>query len=140
MLSIIALLTAIAVRGDSIAEGTGHALGVPTFAHSGSGSCWIAEHSPELFKVNVDVISAGINDPPGECLELIRRRVHARIVIWILPAPINSARAHVLEVARAHGDLTVSYRCDGACTPFNFHPASYEALADDIRALLKSKP
>jgi hypothetical protein len=123
------------VLGDSIALGTGGAMHAPTIARKSMGSCWIAAHTPR-FRGAWAVISAGINDAPGACVEAIRSRVRARRVVWILPAPINSARAHVEAVAAANGDRTISYSCPGPCSTSNFHPESYAALAGAVEALL----
>jgi hypothetical protein len=135
VLSFLALLAGIGVYGDSIALGAGEALHVPTHARVGMGSCWIKDNVFGPLPAVV-VLSAGINDPPGACLESLREAVGERTVIWILPAPINSARRHVESIAARYGDLTVSYNCSGTCTPFNFHPASYGALAGDIVKIL----
>lgn len=133
MISTLILLAGVVVGGDSIAVGTGHALGVPTYARERMSSCWIEQHMPP--PAAVTILSAGINDPPGACVGSLRSRVHGR-VIWILPAAISSARAHVSSVAAAHGDATVSYRCQGGCSATNFHPASYAAVASEVRRLL----
>lgn len=119
--------------GDSIAVGTGQALHVLTVAKINAGSCtWILPNAPSGSFEHV-VISAGINDPPGSCIEAIRAKYAGVKVVWILPAPISSARAHVAAVARANGDMTVSYRCRGRCTKTNFHPASYPSVAAAVQ-------
>ncbi len=118
------------VLGDSIALGVGRALHEPTIARSGMSSCWVLRHAPRHFYDRV-VLSAGINDGGG-CVAALRARVHAREVIWVLPAPINAGRAAV-ERAMRPGDRAVSYACRGGCTKTNFHPASYPALANAIR-------
>lgn len=122
-----------AAIGDSIALGAGQALGVKTFAQQNVGSCYILGHMP-VGPFDHVVISAGINDPPGSCLGAIREKVRARSVTWIVPAPINSAYNHVINVAAAHGDRTVAYLCWHGCTAWNFHPASYRAVANAVRA------
>ena len=122
--------------GDSIMVGTGHALGIPTYAKKSMGSCWIKNHVP-LGHFDHAAISAGINDAPGPCLVQIRQKLNARIVTWILPAPINSARAHVIAVSQQWGDRTVSYSCLGGCTKSNFHPASYAEVANAVRSTWK---
>jgi hypothetical protein len=119
-------------EGDSIALGTGRALGVPTHARQNMGSCWIVAHTPGGSFDHV-VLSAGINDPPGPCLASLRARLTAKVVVWVLPAPINSARASVAAVAARWGDRTVSYACAGGCTRRNFHPASYAVVANAVR-------
>lgn len=123
------------VVGDSIALGTGQAMGAHTVARVGMSSCWIADRAPR-FEGEWAVISAGINDAPGPCIERVRERLHAGRVVWVLPAPINGARAHVEAVAAAHGDRTVSYACAGGCSKANFHPASYAQVAATVEAVL----
>lgn len=118
--------------GDSIAQGVGQALGIETRARVGAGSCWIKNAFSGGSYANV-VISAGINDPPGQCIAALRYSIHAQRVVWVLPAAINSARLHVAAVAASFDDLTVSYACQGGCSKRNFHPASYPALANMVR-------
>ena len=119
------------VLGDSIALGTGHALGKPTVARKGAGSCEIAGWLPARGGYGRVVISAGINDD-GACVATLRSRLRARRVIWILPAPINGGRAAVLKAIHV-GDGSLSYRCAGPCTKSNFHPGSYAKVAADVR-------
>ena len=120
--------------GDSIAQSTGSALGVPTYAEVGASSCRILGTMPTGFYNHV-VISAGINDAPGACVDAIREKVRAKFVTWIVPAPINSAYSHVINVAAAHGDRTVGYLCWHGCTKWNFHPASPGTVANQVRAI-----
>lgn len=120
--------------GDSIALSTGDALHVPTYAEIGASSCRIFRTMPTGFYNHV-VVSAGINDAPGACVDAIRTKVRARFVTWIIPAPINSAYNHVINVAAAHGDRTVSYLCWHGCTKWRFHPASPSAVAHQVRAI-----
>jgi hypothetical protein len=128
--SILARASDVAV-GDSIALGTGHALGVSTYGRVGAGSCEIVRRVPRGAYAHA-VISAGINDGGG-CVAAVRARVRAGVVVWILPAPINPGRAAVLAAVRP-GDGTVSYACAGPCTKSNFHPASYAVVAAAVRA------
>lgn len=123
-----------AAIGDSIAAGTGSALGVSTYAKVGSSSCYISAHLPQGEFDHV-VISAGINDAPGPCVDRILSTVRARTIVVILPAPINSARRHVASVAAQHGAFTVSYVCRGGCSRSNFHPGSYAVVAASVRRL-----
>ncbi len=119
------------VLGDSIALGAGRALHLPTRARVGAGSCEIASWMLAYRAYGHVVVSAGINDG-GACVRVLRDRLDARKVIWILPAPINAGRAAVLAAMRA-GDRSVSYACKGPCTKRNFHPGSYARVASDIR-------
>jgi hypothetical protein len=123
-----------AAIGDSIALGVGSALKVATYAKVGASSCRISASLPHT-AFNHVVVSAGINDAPGLCVGDILKRIHARQIVVILPAPINSARANVAAEAAAYGALTVSYECLGGCSKRSFHPASYRALARTVRAL-----
>ena len=120
--------------GDSIALGTGQALGVRVIAVVGEPSC------PNRYRVGIRartpsgsfdrvVVSAGVNDPPGRCIAAIRARLRARRVVWILPAPVNSARRAVAAVAARWGDRTVSY----VAGRDHLHPASYAVLARAVR-------
>lgn len=124
-----------AAIGDSIALGTGRAMGVAIYAWADAGSCTILQRVPALRFRNI-VVSAGINDPPGECVELLLvSLLHAERVVVILPAWVNSARANVLLVATRLHLPVVTYQCAGPCTIRNFHPASYADLAADVQAI-----
>ena len=112
--------------GDSIAVGIGAAAHIETHARVGASSCAILSWSPETSEPVI--VSAGVNDPPGSCIERIRARLHGP-VIWVLPPPINSARAHIMGVASAHGDHVISY----APGRDGLHPRSYSELAAKIR-------
>jgi len=115
--------------GDSIALGTGHALHAATVARVGASSCAIYGFMPPVEKIDLIALSAGVNDPPGTCIEKIRARLHGKSVIWILPPPVNSARAHIAAVAAKNGDRTISYvpGKDG------LHPRSYKEVARQIK-------
>jgi hypothetical protein len=118
--------------GDSIALGTGHALGIPTTARSGAGSCKIMSWVTRRHFDHV-VLSAGINDN-GKCVAALRARIHAEHVIEIIPADINHAAFAVWNSVKVYGDKYVVYECPGArCTRKNFHPASYQELAAAVR-------
>lgn len=119
--------------GDSIAFGTGHALGLPTVAVVGASSCTILSWVPKRGMYNHVVLSAGINDS-GACVLKIRAAIPAQQVIWILPAPINGAREKVQAAIRP-GDRVVSYECKGGCTKTNFHPRSYPEVAASVRSM-----
>jgi hypothetical protein len=117
--------------GDSIALGTGHALGLPTVARKGAGSCRIARWGALRGSYGHVILSAGINDGGG-CVASLRGRLQAKEVIWVLPAPINSGRVAVLR-AMHPGDRAVTYACRGGCTRTNFHPGSYRDVAAAVR-------
>lgn len=123
-----------AAIGDSIALGTGRALGVPTYAEVGASSCWVLRHAPRRAYRHI-VVSAGINDAPGSCVRALFASIVAARVVVILPAPINSARANVARWAASHGYATISYVCRGGCSKSNFHPASYAVVAAGVRRL-----
>lgn len=113
--------------GDSIAVGTGQALHVRTAARVGASSCAILGLAPGGAFEHV-VISAGINDPPGSCIESIRQRYAGAKVVWIVPAR-TAARAHVIALAAKYGDRSVYYRAGGD----NTHPRSYPSVAAAVR-------
>jgi hypothetical protein len=87
--------------------------------------------------VDVDVVSAGSNDPANPNLranlESIRSRAHR--VIWILPIE-TQARAEVQAVATAHGDPVVSFAPAGD----HVHPRSEVGLARSIAAVMDARP
>ena len=96
-----------AAVGDSLAQGFGWASHFEVYATRSKSSCWIAEHLPSGH-FDFMLISAGTNDPPGNCIEQIRTQVQADVVEWVVPvAP--SARAHVISVAHTHGDRLFFY-------------------------------
>ena len=111
--------------GDSLALGFGEASGFETRAVVGEPSCphgrWpgVVNMVPaKHFKFLL--ISAGTNDVPGKCVEAIRAKANADQVMWVIP--VNGARQHVLSVAHAHHDRTLSYTPDPRHWP---HPKAY---------------
>jgi hypothetical protein len=108
--------------GDSLALGLGRALGIATIARIGISSCSIAGMAPSGHYDRV-VLSAGTNDPPGRCIESVRRQIHADHVTWVVP--VNGARAHVLRLAAQFGDSTLFY----APRRGDVHPSNYVAMA-----------
>ena len=111
--------------GDSLALGFGQASGFETHAAVGEPSCpskkWLGVLNIAPTKhYRFLLISAGTNDPPGRCVAAIRAKVHADEVMWVLP--VNGARQHVLSVAHAHHDRTLSYTPDPRHWP---HPRAY---------------
>jgi len=80
----------------------------------------------------INVISAGSNDPdePDLRANLERIRARAKRTIWILPV-VPGARAAVQEVAARHGDPVVAFAArDGV------HPTSAATLARAIDAII----
>jgi hypothetical protein len=134
IMSVLTVRAQDAAVGDSIALGTGRTLGVPTYASVGASSCKAVAYVPKR-PVRFMVVSAGINDAPGYCVQTLFAHIIARKVVVILPAAINSARGNVARLAAAHGYATVGYTCAGGCTVRNFHPASYSVLASNVRKL-----
>ena len=115
--------------GDSIALGTGQAIHAETVAVKGMGSCAIERMMPAKH-FDRAVISAGVNDAPGLCVDAILARVDADKVIVILPPGINSARKHIEAAAAAHHFKTISF------IPGNdgLHPRSYAEVAAKVNA------
>lgn len=120
-----------ALVGDSIAVEAGQFSGCRLNAKNGIPSeAVIARVDPS---VEINVVSAGSNDPDNPALRanLERIRQRAKHTIWILPT-IPRARAAVQEVAARHGDRVVSYApCDDGV-----HPASPAVLARAIDAAI----
>jgi hypothetical protein len=116
---------------DSIAWGAVHLGGLHATAAArvGAPSCEALRRLPRRH-FDAVVVSAGVNDPPGRCLAALRAALDADVVVFVLPPPINAARAHIAAVAAAHGDRTVSY----APGRDGLHPRSYPALARAIAA------
>jgi hypothetical protein len=124
-----------AVVGDSIALGAGKFLQACKIdAKNGISSAAVVARVDRTSDVNV--ISAGSNDPenPNLRANLDRIRSRARDVIWILPID-NRARSVVQEVAAAHGDPVVSFAPAGD----RVHPRSEMALARSIVAVMGSR-
>ena len=122
----------VLVLGDSLALGTAQALRWPRRAAVGAPSTRILGWVPEN-NFDVVVISAGTNDPPGPACHLIREKVKAQHVIWILP--VNRARDTVDALATEYGDDVVTYRPlpRGRGWP---HPPSYVPLAQEVLRLV----
>jgi len=123
-----------AIVGDSIAVGAGKYMracrvnakvGIPSNAVT----------SRVDSSVDVNIVSAGSNDPANPNLranlESIRSRAHR--VIWILPID-SRARAKVQAVATTHGDPVVSFAPAGD----HVHPRSDVDLARSIAKVRES--
>jgi hypothetical protein len=112
-------------RDRRLARGSyGHASHVPTFAKLEASSRYIVGLVRAAHYDTV-LLSAGTNDTPGRCIELLRNKVHADRLLCIIR--VNGARARVLLVAAQHGDF-VNLRSKNA-TECNFfltrsHPKS----------------
>jgi hypothetical protein len=126
-------LPSCALVGDSIAVEAGQFLhGCRLNAKIGILSEAVIARVDPFAEVNV--VSAGSNDPDNPALRanLERIRARARRTIWILPT-IARARAAVQEVAARHGDDVVSF------TPRDgVHPASAATLAHAIDSLIST--
>jgi uncharacterized protein with von Willebrand factor type A (vWA) domain len=121
-----------AVVGDSIAAGAGQYMrACRVNAKIGiSSRAVIGRVDPSA---DVNVVSAGSNDPDNPNLRgnLERIRSRAKRAIWILPIE-SRARAAVQAVAAEHGDPVVSFAPAGD----NVHPRSEVALARSIAAMI----
>jgi len=128
------------VVGDSIAVGTGQAMGVPTNAKVGASSSQILtniKNNPSLQNQGNAVLSVGSNDIVGgrgnvdqlrSNLGEIRSTMNAGSYTWILPADPTAA-ATVRSFAAANGDKVVSFTPGGD----GIHPKSYGAVANSVR-------
>jgi lysophospholipase L1-like esterase len=115
------------IIGDSIAVGTAsQAPACRVNAEVGISSRSYARERVDQVNADTVVISLGANDHPSnlgapEAMEIVRSRISARRVVWLLPS--CGARAAAIEVARRHGDATID------AAPFagadGIHPTAY---------------
>jgi hypothetical protein len=121
-----------AVVGDSIAVGAGQFIRKCKMnAKSGIPSrSVIARVDPTA---DVNVISAGSNDPDNPILHANLERIRSRAAraVWILPID-SRARAAVQTIAVSHGDPVVSF----VPARDRVHPRSDAALARSINAVI----
>lgn len=112
--------------GDSIAVGTGQAMGCEIRAHVGWSSRKIVNLANGV-RSELCVISAGSNDPNNPKLLLNLKTIRGKIdcvkVIWI--QPINKKAASAVRSARKNGDSIVTF----LPSKDNVHPKNYSALA-----------
>jgi hypothetical protein len=124
-----------AVVGDSIAAGAGQYMRTcKVNAKIGiSSSAVIGRVDPSA---DVNIVSAGSNDPANPNLRANLERIRSRAsrVIWILPIETR-ARAEVQAVATAHGDPVVSFAPAGD----HVHPRSEIGLARSIAAVMGAR-
>lgn len=123
----------LAIIGDSIAVGTGAAVGkVPNSivdAKVGINAKAILDRVHDAARV---VISAGSNDPHNPRLVDYLLEIRAAItgrVLWIVPVD-KVAALTVRAVASSYGDETEAFTPG----PDNVHPRSYAPLADRVKA------
>jgi hypothetical protein len=124
-----------AIVGDSIASGAGQYMrACKVNAKIGISSHAVIDRVDASADVNV--VSAGSNDPdnPGLRVNLERIRLRTKRAIWILPID-PAARAAVRTVAAVHGDPVVSFAPAGD----HVHPLSEAALAWSIAAVIAAR-
>ena len=124
-----------AVVGDSIAAGAGQYMpACKVNAKIGISSSAVIDRVDPSADVNV--VSAGSNDPDNPQLRANLERIRARgkRMIWILPID-DGARAAVQAVAAEHGDPVVSFAPAGD----HVHPRSEVALARSIAAIIDTR-
>ena len=112
--------------GDSIAVGTGKAMGCEIRAYIGWSSSKIVNLANGV-KAELCVISAGSNDPNNPKLLLNLKTIRGKIdcvkVVWI--QPINKKAASAVRNAVRSGDNVVTF----LPAKDNVHPKNYNALA-----------
>jgi hypothetical protein len=124
-----------AIVGDSIAAGAApYVSACKVNAKIGIPSGAVIDRVDS--SVDLNVVSAGSNDPDNPQLRanLERIRSRAKRVIWILPID-TQARAAVQAVAAVHGDPVVAFAPAGD----NVHPLSEVALARSIAAVIAAQ-
>ena len=130
---MIAGLVACLALGDSIALGTGRAMGCSTVARVGASSTAIVRMAHDLPRARVTVLSAGSNDPASPMLRANLETMRARasgVVVWIVPRDARAASV-VLSAARAHGDRHVDLST--LASGDGVHPRSYATVARRVR-------
>jgi hypothetical protein len=124
-----------AIVGDSIAAAAGpYVPACKVNAKIGIPSSAVIDRVDPSADVNV--VSAGSNDPDNPQLRgnLERIRARGKRMIWILPID-TEARAAVQAVAAGHGDPVVAFAPAGD----NVHPLSEVALARSIAAVIDAR-
>ena len=115
--------------GDSIAVGTGQALGCEIRAHEGWSSSKIVNLANGV-RSELCVISAGSNDPNNPKLLLNLKTIRGKIdcvkVIWILP--VNVTAANIVKKA-AGRDRVIGF----VPGKDHVHPKSYKNIAKTIK-------
>lgn len=133
------------LAGDSIAFMMRDFLPECRLAAIGGINSWQFNHAsfvlarvPSKLDADVVVISIGTNDHPGvnteHELRLVRARVTARRVVWLIPAIKPNIQALVRRVASENGDITATIpllQSDG------IHPSweGCKSLRDTIRKI-----
>lgn len=125
------------VLGDSIAVGTAlQRYECVSYSKGGWNSWqWNKHYGHKDLLAGTVIISLGSNDHPGvktqKELELMRAKVHAKNVYWILPAIKPEVQRTVQQVAKRYGDVVLPF------TPSRdgIHPtnAGYRELAKATR-------
>lgn len=115
--------------GDSIAVGTGRAMGCEIRAHVGWPSGKIVNLANGV-KQEICIISAGSNDPNNPKLLLNLKTIRGKIdcvkVVWI--KPVNPTASSAVRKA-AGNDIAVSFDPGKD----NVHPKSYKNIANAIK-------
>lgn len=123
LLAFPALAADCLVLGDSLAVGISRGLPgcVAQVKVGRTTSQNIAVAPSQSFQLIV--ISTGSNDKDRVSLEelrVLRKRIQARSVVWVIPSPQFRAAAYVSLVAREFGDLVQPV--DSVLGPDNVHP------------------
>lgn len=122
--------------GDSIAVGVGQARPeCETVAQVGiSSERYVATMLPPgRTKAETAVISLGVNDDASldtiENLRIVRGRIAAQRVVWLLPGLKENVRAIIRTVAAENGDRTVDTRPQVGRDHLHPNGAGYEVIA-----------
>ena len=106
------------ILGDSIAVGTKMFAPIECVSYSKGG--WNSQHWNDVYlhtkqlDANTVVISLGSNDTrylnTERELNKLRKQIHAKRVVWIVPAIKPAKQAIVRKIAHQHGDATVTIK------------------------------
>jgi hypothetical protein len=117
--------------GDSIAVGTGQAMGCEIRAHIGWSSSKIVNLANGATK-ELCIISAGSNDPKNPKLlinlKTIRGKLNCVKVVWILP--VNPTASSAVRKAAVKNDCLITF----SPSKDKVHPKSYKKVADTIKS------
>jgi hypothetical protein len=92
------------------------------------------------------VISLGVNDSPSRTtlmnLRVVRARIHARRVYWLLPGIKDDVRRMIYSVAAQHHDVLIDTRPISRSQPDHLHPTreGYYQIAKAISAYNRMSP
>lgn len=122
------------IAGDSLAVGVGtFTPQCEVLARVGIGSSEYLRVYAQPISSDRVVISLGANDDPNastrENLSVLRSRITARQVFWLLPGRSERAREAIYSVARSHGDHLIDTEPAVGLDRLHLSGQAYQAVA-----------